>query len=178
MRKSRKIQGSSRSIPSASDLNDPPSLYVCRSCAGREFKRPFKQTVHINYLHKLSRQTFYTSSPHTYGNPMISRRQFVKLTAVSAAIPIFSQINLVPSASAAALGKVPTDDPAAVALKYVEIATTANRTDKMGVARSEQICGNCRFYKDSEEPGWGGCTLFENRLVTKGCWCVGWVPVA
>ncbi len=107
---------------------------------------------------------------------MVSRRQFVKLTAVSAAIPLFSQINLVSAASP--VGKVPTNDPAAVALKYVEIASTANRTDKMGVVGSDQICGNCRFYKDSETPEWGGCALFQNRLVAKDGWCLGWVPVA
>jgi len=109
---------------------------------------------------------------------MVSRRRFVKLSAVAAAIPLFSQVNLVSSASAAAMAKVPTDDPAAVALKYVEVATTATRTDKMGVAGSEQICGNCRFYKDSETPEWGGCALFQNRLVAKEGWCVGWVPTA
>ena len=109
---------------------------------------------------------------------MISRRQFVKLSAVAASMPLLSQVDLVPTASAATMGKVPTDDPAAVALKYVEIATTATRTDKMGVPGSEQICGNCRFYKDSAMPEWGGCTLFQNRLVAKEGWCMGWVPVA
>lgn len=109
---------------------------------------------------------------------MISRRQFVKLSAVAASIPLISQVKLVSSASAATMGKVPIDDPAAVALKYVEVATTATRTDKMGVSGSEQVCGNCRFYKDSETPAWGGCALFQNRLVAKEGWCVGWVPVA
>ncbi len=108
---------------------------------------------------------------------MISRRQFVKLSAVAATIPLISQDNLVSSASAAAMGKVPTDDPAAVALKYVEVATTATRKKKMGVSGSEQMCGNCRFYKDSETPEWGGCVLFQNRLVAKEGWCLGWIPV-
>jgi hypothetical protein len=109
---------------------------------------------------------------------MVSRRQFVKLTAVSASIPLLSQVNLISSASAAAMGKVPIDDPAALALKYVEVASTATRTDKMGVPGSDQICGNCRFYKDSETPEWGGCLLFQNRLVAKEGWCTGWVPAA
>jgi hypothetical protein len=107
---------------------------------------------------------------------MVSRRKFVKLSAISASIPLLSQVSRVIASST--VGKVPLDDPSAVALKYVEVAGTATRTDKMGVPGSEQICGNCRFYKDSETPEWGGCALFQNRLVAKQGWCVGWVPEA
>ncbi len=112
------------------------------------------------------------------GNPMVSRRKFIKLSAISASLPLVSQVNLVSPASAAAMGKVPADDPAAVALKYVEVASTAARTDKMGVPGSEQICGNCLFYKDSDTPAWGECALFQNRLVAQAGWCMGWVPAA
>ena len=107
---------------------------------------------------------------------MVSRRKFVKLSAISASIPLLSQISGVTASSS--MGKVPLDDPTALALKYVEDANTATRTDKMGVPGSEQNCGNCRFYKDSETPLWGGCALFQNRLVAKEGWCVGWVPDA
>mgnify|MGYP006167010353 CR=1 FL=1 len=109
---------------------------------------------------------------------MISRRQFIKLSSISAALPLLSQVKLISPVSAAVTGKVPTDDPAAIALKYVEVASTAVRTDKMGVLGSEQICGNCRFYKDSETPKWGGCALFQNRLVAEAGWCKGWIPTA
>ena len=109
---------------------------------------------------------------------MVSRRQLIKLSAISASLPLLSQVDLVSPASAAAMGKVPTDDPAAVALKYVEDAGTAARRDKMGVPGSEQICGNCLFYKDSDTPAWGGCALFQNRLVAEAGWCMGWVPAA
>jgi hypothetical protein len=116
--------------------------------------------------------------PMKKGRPMVSRRQFIKLSAISASVPLLSLVKLVPPAFAAAMGMVPTDDPTAVGLKYVEVASTATRTDKMGVPGSEQICGNCRFYKDSETPEWGGCVLFQNRLVAKEGWCMGWVPAA
>ena len=104
---------------------------------------------------------------------MVSRRQFIKLSSISAALPLLSQVKLVSPASAAAMGKVQTDDPAAVALKYVEVASTAARTDKMGVSGSEQVCGNCLFYKVSETPEWGGCALFQSRLVAEAGWCTG-----
>ncbi|MDE0990611.1 MAG: high-potential iron-sulfur protein [Pseudomonadales bacterium] len=109
---------------------------------------------------------------------MVSRRQIIKLSSIFAALPLVSLVKLISPASAAVMVKVPTDDPAAIALKYVEVASAAVRTDKMGVPGSEQTCGNCRFYKDSETPEWGGCTLFQNRLVVKAGWCMGWIPAA
>lgn len=99
------------------------------------------------------------------------------LVAMASSLSVMGQGGPIATAFAA-VGKVPESDPAAVALKYVEVASTAVRTDKMGVAGSEQICGNCRFYKDSETPDWGGCALFQNRLVAKQGWCTGWVPAA
>lgn len=71
--------------------------------------------------------------------------------------------------------KLSTEDVAAKALKYVEDATEAERTDKMGVAGSEQLCSNCRFYAPSDEE-WGGCALFQYRLVAGPGWCTAWVP--
>jgi hypothetical protein len=111
------------------------------------------------------------------GISVISRRKFIELGALAATLPFLGQGGLVAPASAA-VDKVPVNDPAAAALKYVEVASDASRADKMGVAGSEQICGNCRFYKDSETPEWGGCALFQNRLVAKQGWCMGWVPTA
>jgi len=109
---------------------------------------------------------------------MVSRRLFIKLSSISAALPLLSLVKPISPASAAVMVKVSIDDPTAIALKYVEVASAAVRTDKMGVPGSEQTCGNCRFYKDGEAPEWGGCTLFQNRLVVKAGWCMGWIPAA
>lgn len=109
---------------------------------------------------------------------MVSRRKFIKITALSASVPVLGQVSLVPWAYAAVMNKVPVDDPGAIALKYVEEATSATRIDKMGVPGSEQICGNCKFYKYSQTQDWGGCLLFQNQLVAKQGWCMGWVPIA
>lgn len=103
---------------------------------------------------------------------MTTRRTFLKGAAAVALIPV---VNLPGLAQAAT--KVPLDDATAKALKYVEDATQATRTDKMGVAGSDQLCSNCRFYvADAGEAGWGACALFQNRLVAGPGWCAGWVP--
>lgn len=101
---------------------------------------------------------------------MATRRHVLKLAAGATLLPVIN----VPLQAAE---KVPLDDPAAVALKYVEDATQAERTDKMGVAGADQLCSNCRFYV-AEDDGWGGCALFQNRLVAGPGWCAGWVPMA
>ena len=101
---------------------------------------------------------------------MPTRRHFLKVAAGVSLLPV---VNL----PAYAAEKVPLDDPAAVALKYVEDANEAERADKMGVPGAEQLCSNCRFYK-VESDAWGPCQLFQNRLVAADGWCAGWVPVA
>ena len=103
---------------------------------------------------------------------MTTRRTFLKGVAASALIPV---VSISPLANAAT--KVPLDDPAAKALKYVEDASQATRADKMGVSGTDQLCSNCRFYvADATETGWGACALFQNRLVAGPGWCAGWVP--
>ncbi len=100
----------------------------------------------------------------------MKRRELLKSAAALSLIPLVN----VPVRAAE---KMPLDDPAAVALKYVEDATTADRADKMNVAGSDQFCDNCRFYVNPAD-GWGGCMLFQNRLVPAKGWCAGWVPTA
>jgi hypothetical protein len=60
-------------------------------------------------------------------------------------------------------------------LKYTEDASNASRMDKMGVAAADQYCDNCQFYTRTDD-AWGGCSLFQNRLVASKGWCMGWVP--
>jgi len=109
---------------------------------------------------------------------MVSRSLFIKLSSISAALPLLSLVKPISPASAAVMVKVRPDDPAAIALKYLEVARAAVRTDKIGVPGSKQTCSNCRFYKDSETPEWRGCTSFQNWLVVKAGWYMGWIPAA
>ena len=113
----------------------------------------------------------------TKGEEVVSRRKLMGLMAMGLSLSVLGQGSLI-ATSLAAVGRVAETDPTAVALKYVDVASTAIRTEKMGVAGSEQICGNCRFYEDKETPEWVGCALFQNRLVAKQGWCLGWVPTA
>ena len=99
----------------------------------------------------------------------MKRRQFVKNAAIVAAtIPLVSL-----TANAAEL--ISPTDPTAAALKYVEDATSAQRTDKMGTPGAQQFCSNCRFYADETAEA-AGCSLFRNQNVPAKAWCVGWVP--
>ena len=102
---------------------------------------------------------------------MRTRREFLAITGGLALIPL---INM----PVVAAEKLPLDDPAAKALRYVEDASQASgQTDKMGVAGADQLCSNCRFYT-APDGDFGPCTLFQNRLVAAKGWCTGWIPTA
>jgi len=102
---------------------------------------------------------------------MVTRRQFIKLSSIAATLPLLSQVKVISPASAAAIEKVPVNDPSALALKYVEVASEASRTDKMGVAGSDQICGNCLFLQRQRDASNGRVCIVskpvgsESRLV-------------
>ncbi|MBT3563050.1 high-potential iron-sulfur protein [Pseudomonadales bacterium] len=101
---------------------------------------------------------------------MIKRRNLLKSASALAALPFIAS-------TARASTPVSLTDPAVVALKYVEDATDATRVDKMGFKGNAQICSNCRFYAKTDAV-WGGCALFQNKLVKGEGWCNGWVPLA
>ena len=106
---------------------------------------------------------------------MTTRRDFIQRASALAVLPLIPAISF----EALAAAKVPLDDPAAKALRYVEDATLAKRADKMGVAAAEQVCSNCRFYITANAEGdYAPCQLFQNRLVAGPGWCAGWVPTA
>lgn len=102
-----------------------------------------------------------------------TRRTFLKGAAALGLIPV---LNI---ETARAAEKVPVDDPAASALNYVKDATKANRVERMGTPGDQQFCDNCQHYSaDAGPDGWGGCALFQNRLVAAKGWCSGWMPVS
>ena len=78
---------------------------------------------------------------------------------------------------AAAAEKVSEDDPTAVALGYVHDASqvdTAKWTKRVGSDGAKQFCNNCALYVDQGD-GWGGCSIFQNRLVAGAGWCNAWI---
>ena len=105
---------------------------------------------------------------------MTTRRTFIKTTAKLGLIPLLPVSMLSWGDDAK---KIPTDDPVAKALRYIEDATQAARSDKMGVIAADQLCSNCQFYTVStSDAALGPCMLFQNRLVVGAGWCAGWVP--
>lgn len=103
---------------------------------------------------------------------MPSRRTFLKVAAGAALIPLVN----IDMRSAMAAEKVSPGDSTAIALKFVEDASkSTNRVDKMGVKAADQFCDNCQYYTaDAGSKGWGGCALFQNKLVPAKGWCMGW----
>ena len=105
---------------------------------------------------------------------MTTRRTFIKTTAKLGLIPLLPVSMLSQGVEAT---KISTDDPVAKAFRYVEDATQAARSDKMGVTAADQLCSNCQFYTVStSDAALGPCMLFQNRLVVGAGWCAGWVP--
>ncbi|WP_295390782.1 high-potential iron-sulfur protein [uncultured Thiodictyon sp.] len=114
-----------------------------------------------------------------------NRRDAVKrMLGAALAIPV---INLVGVGSANAQAAVPADavaanDPTAVALKYSEDATKADRANAVGPGKpreglpaAEQKCSNCQLLvPGADTPDWQGCTLFPGKLVSVNGWCVSW----
>jgi len=100
----------------------------------------------------------------------MKRRNFVNSLIASSAVLIAGNL------SVSAAQYVKKDNPTAVALRYVENAEQAERGEKMGVPGEEQICANCRFYKDPQADA-AGCSLFANQLVPAEAWCAGWAPL-
>ena len=79
--------------------------------------------------------------------------------------------------SAFAQDKVTEDDPTAVALGYLHDASkvdTAKWAKRAGPEGAKQFCDNCALYVDNGD-GWGGCSIFQGRLVAAKGWCNAWI---
>ena len=69
------------------------------------------------------------------------------------------------------------DEPIAVALNYVEDASTvdpAEHPKKAGPGGDAQNCASCALYAETAE-GVGTCTAIPGRLVLGAGWCSAWV---
>ena len=78
---------------------------------------------------------------------------------------------------ATAAEKVTEDDPTALALGYLHDASkvdTAKWSKRAGSEGAKQFCHNCSLYVDQGD-GWGGCSIFQNRLVAGEGWCNAWI---
>ncbi len=76
-----------------------------------------------------------------------------------------------------AADKVGEDDPTAIALGYLHDASKVDTNKwpkRAGSEGAKQFCNNCALYVEQGD-GWGGCSIFQNRLVAGEGWCNAWV---
>jgi High potential iron-sulfur protein len=100
--------------------------------------------------------------------PLCSRRRFLIMGAVTiVAIPAgMCMPNGDAEAKESALHKLPTDNPQAKALGYVEDAAAVRRSNY----KAGSNCSNCRFFAASN----GACSLFPGFSVAAEGWCTAW----
>ena len=71
--------------------------------------------------------------------------------------------------------KLSLDDPTAQALGYKHDAANID-AQKYPQRGPDQICANCTLYRGTNGKEWGGCQLFQGKLVNANGWCSGYVP--
>jgi hypothetical protein len=99
----------------------------------------------------------------------LTRRDMLK--AGSAALA-----GLIIARSAQAEEMLTVTDPTAIALGYVEDASTvdvAKWPKKAGPDGDKQSCSTCKLFSDKGD-GTGGCAIFPGKLVKAAGWCSGW----
>jgi len=100
------------------------------------------------------------------GKQNTARRKFLTTLAKGAVAVPFGAV-CVRSTYADAISKLPTDDPQAIALQYVEQSVIEGQT-----------CAGCQLYLASKTDGWGSCSIFPGSLVAAEGWCLSWVKTA
>lgn len=106
---------------------------------------------------------------HNASHNQNPRRRFLIQAAVVAALP-FVALATTGVVQAQALKPLPTDNPQAKALGYVEDAGKAtNPAFKPGSA-----CANCQFFTAAS----GACALFPGFAVAPKGWCSAWAKKA
>ncbi|MBF6023478.1 high-potential iron-sulfur protein [Lysobacter niastensis] len=100
-----------------------------------------------------------------------SRRRFlVQAIAVSVAAMAVNTAAGQAAKPAAALPKLPLDNPTAKALAYTENAASVKHPS----FKPGSHCANCNLYKGVAGQAYGPCQLFpQNSVAAKG-WCSGW----
>gem|GEM_PF-157266 len=104
----------------------------------------------------------------------VARRTFLRNTLLaSAAIPLAG----IPIILKADNEKVSESDPTAIALGYVHDASTVDTKKYPQHATPEgqkQFCHNCKLFQAGAD-GWGGCAIFQGKLVNGEGWCSAWI---
>jgi trimethylamine:corrinoid methyltransferase-like protein len=103
---------------------------------------------------------------------MQTRRIFLlKSIGAAVALPAAGQ------AFAQTAAKVDPKDAQAIALGYVEDASKAD-AKKFPKWAKDQQCTSCQLYIKKGDDGWGGCSIFPNKLIASKGWCSAWIKKA
>ena len=109
-------------------------------------------------------------------NPQFpDRRRAASLILRTAILLPFAGLLKIRTAYAEDLPHIKPTDPLAVALKYVDDASQAERPEKSGVPGEQQNCLNC-FFVQGDEGQWRPCSLFPGKAVNMNGWCQNWMP--
>ena len=98
----------------------------------------------------------------------LTRRRFLRDLAIAA--PAGSVVMMNP-ALAQDLPKLSPEDPAAVALQYVENAADSSAPNY----QEGQTCANCVQIQGNDGDAWRPCAIFPGKLVAADGWCSVWV---
>jgi len=98
-----------------------------------------------------------------------SRRRFLSHVLIAAAAAPLAGA-FAGRALASPLPKLPTNNPQAVSLHYVEDASK----DKDPAHKAGSMCSNCQFFTAST----GACALFAGFQVSPKGWCSAWAKKA
>ena len=71
------------------------------------------------------------------------------------------------------MAKLDVNDPAAVALGYVEDASRVDLKKYPGFVKGSS-CENCLQLQGTPGNSYRPCSLFQGKLVAVGGWCSGW----
>lgn len=102
----------------------------------------------------------------------IARRQFIQLSAVTAAaclIPPGSETR------AADMPQLAEDDAMAQAMKYTHDSSTVDPASRANPA-PDQKCSTCALVQGDEGDAWRPCQIFPGKLVNNNGWCSVWAP--
>jgi hypothetical protein len=97
----------------------------------------------------------------------LSRRELVKALTMATAVVAGSPTR------AAAPAKLDVNDPAAIALGYVEDASRVDHKKYPGYVKGSS-CDNCLQLQGAAGNVYRPCSLFQGKLVAVGGWCSGW----
>ncbi len=100
----------------------------------------------------------------------ISRRQAIKVGAVSVAVPFLGV-----SALRAEGDQLDEADPTAMALGYVHDATAVDK-EKFPRYTDDMLCSTCALYTGADGEEWGPCAIFPGKMVAAAGWCNSFAP--